>query len=252
MQRFRVDEGRIIAGIPNRARRSPLQVRDKKGFVSHATGATSDAFDGRVDGVDHTEADDAASVPRRALPQLMACRAAACGWRVPCFIRWPGKTKAGSVLDGIVSHQDRLPTFLAAAGDAGISQNLLNGYKADNKTYKVHVDGLNRGAKESPRKSFFYSSDGELMALRRESRRGKRLKKDPLRADARRANGSAHGVPQRSESGVVPQCTNWGCDPLTLSRTAARSASLTRSRTASPICSLTPSPSRSRSASVMR
>ena len=39
-------------------------------------------------------------------------------WRVPAFIRWPGKIKAGTVLNGIVSHQDMLPTLLAAAGRA--------------------------------------------------------------------------------------------------------------------------------------
>ena len=32
-------------------------------------------------------------------------------------MRWPGKIKAGSILNGIVSHQDMLPTLLAAAGD---------------------------------------------------------------------------------------------------------------------------------------
>ena len=32
------------------------------------------------------------------------------------FLRWPGKIKAGSVLNGIVSHIDMLPTLLAVAG----------------------------------------------------------------------------------------------------------------------------------------
>ena len=41
-------------------------------------------------------------------------------WRVPAFLRWPGKIKAGSVLNGIVSHQDMLPTLLAAAGDPDV------------------------------------------------------------------------------------------------------------------------------------
>jgi arylsulfatase A-like enzyme len=36
-------------------------------------------------------------------------------WRVPCFMRWPGKIPAGSVLNGIVTHQDMLPTLVAAA-----------------------------------------------------------------------------------------------------------------------------------------
>jgi arylsulfatase A-like enzyme len=34
-------------------------------------------------------------------------------WRVPAFFRWPGRIKAGSVLNGIGSHQDMLPTLLA-------------------------------------------------------------------------------------------------------------------------------------------
>jgi arylsulfatase A-like enzyme len=94
-------------------------------------------------------------------------------WRVPSFLRWPGKIKAGSVLNGICSHQDMLPTLLAAAGDPDINQKLLNGYQAGGKTFKVHIDGLNllpylTGAeKESPRKFIFYmSDDGEVMALR--------------------------------------------------------------------------------------
>ena len=49
------------------------------------------------------------------------------GWRVPCFMRWPGKIKAGSVLNGIVSHIDMFPTLLAAAGNPDVTKQLLNG-----------------------------------------------------------------------------------------------------------------------------
>jgi arylsulfatase len=94
-------------------------------------------------------------------------------WRVPAFIRWPGKIKAGTVLNGIVCHQDMLPTLVAAAGDPDINQKLLTGYKAGNKTFKVHIDGVNQLAyitgqvKESPRNAFFYvSDDGGVMAVR--------------------------------------------------------------------------------------
>jgi arylsulfatase len=94
-------------------------------------------------------------------------------WRVPCFMRWPGKIKAGTVLNGIVCHQDMLPTLLAAAGDPDVSQKLLTGYRAGDKTFKVHIDGTNvlpylTGAvKESPRDYFFYvSDDGGIMAVR--------------------------------------------------------------------------------------
>ena len=95
------------------------------------------------------------------------------GWRVPAFMRWPGKIKAGSVFNDVCSHQDWLPTFLAAAGDADISKKLLEGHKVGDKTFKVHIDGYNLlpyltgEAKESPRKFFFYiSDDGDIMALR--------------------------------------------------------------------------------------
>ena len=95
------------------------------------------------------------------------------GWRVPAFIRWPGKIKPGTVLNGIVSHQDMLPTLLAIAGEPDINQKLLAGYKAGGKTFKVHIDGVNMvpyitgQVKESPRTSFFYmSDDGEVMAVR--------------------------------------------------------------------------------------
>jgi arylsulfatase len=95
------------------------------------------------------------------------------GWRVPSFIRWPGQIKPGTVLNGIVSHQDMLPTLLAAAGDPDVKDKLLKGYKVGNKTFKVHIDGFNMlpyvtgQVKESPRTVFFYmSDDAEVMAVR--------------------------------------------------------------------------------------
>jgi arylsulfatase len=95
------------------------------------------------------------------------------GWRVPAFVRWPGKIKAGTVLNGVVSHQDWLPTLLAAAGEPEISKQLLTGYKVDHKSFKVHIDGLNMlpyltgEVAESPRKSFFYiSDDGDVLGIR--------------------------------------------------------------------------------------
>ncbi len=95
------------------------------------------------------------------------------GWRVPAFVRWPKKFKAGTVLNGIVSHQDWLPTLLAAAGAPGVSAKLVEGYKVGDKTYKVHIDGINMlpyltgDAKESPRNFFFYiSDDGDILAIR--------------------------------------------------------------------------------------
>jgi arylsulfatase len=92
---------------------------------------------------------------------------------VPFFLRWPGKVKPGSVFNDIVSQQDWLPTFLAAAGEAKIYEKLLEGHRIGGKTYKVHLDGYNllpyltREVRESPRKFFFYiSDDGDILAVR--------------------------------------------------------------------------------------
>jgi len=95
------------------------------------------------------------------------------GWRVPALIRWPGIIKPATVSNEMFSHQDMLPTLLAAAGEPDVVDKLKKGYKAGNKTFKVHIDGWNlmpywKGdVKENPRKGFLYwSDDGDLMALR--------------------------------------------------------------------------------------
>ena len=94
-------------------------------------------------------------------------------WRVPCAIRWPGVIKPGTVSNEIYSHQDMLPTLVAAAGEPDIVAKCKKGYKAGSKTFKVYLDGFNIGphlkgeVKENPRPGFLYWSDeGDLMALR--------------------------------------------------------------------------------------
>jgi len=93
-------------------------------------------------------------------------------FRVPCMVRWPGVIKPGTVSNEIISHLDWLPTLLAAAGETGIKEKLLKGHKAGNKTFKVHLDGYNflpnfKDEAKCPRIEYFYfSDDGDLMALR--------------------------------------------------------------------------------------
>ena len=94
-------------------------------------------------------------------------------YRVPAMVRWPGKIKAGSVSNDIMSHMDWMPTLLAAAGDADVKDKLLKGYQIGKMNYKVHLDGYNflpyLTGKEAkgPRESFFYfSDDGDLTAMR--------------------------------------------------------------------------------------
>ena len=95
------------------------------------------------------------------------------GWRVPCFMRWPGKIEAGSVLNGIVSHIDMFPTLLAAAGNPDVTRQLLDGCTVGNMNYNVHLDGydmndyLTGATQESPRNAIVYfSDDAEVIAVR--------------------------------------------------------------------------------------
>ena len=95
------------------------------------------------------------------------------GFRVPCMVRWPGKIKAGTVSNEIMSNLDWAPTLLAAAGEPDIKQKLLKGHKAAGKKFKVHLDGYNflpyltGDEMTGPRVEFFYfSDDGDLLALR--------------------------------------------------------------------------------------
>ena len=94
-------------------------------------------------------------------------------YRVPAFVRWPGHFPAGTSLNGIVSHQDWLPTFAAAAGAPDISAQLLKGTTINGRTYHNHIDGLNMldyltgAADRSPREWFAYvNDDGEIVAIR--------------------------------------------------------------------------------------
>ena len=66
------------------------------------------------------------------------------GFRVPMIIRWPGKMPAGKVENGIISGLDWFPTFVAAAGNPNIVDELKKGKQLGDRTYKVHLDGYNQ------------------------------------------------------------------------------------------------------------
>jgi arylsulfatase A-like enzyme len=94
-------------------------------------------------------------------------------FRVPCFVRWPGKFPAGKVRSDIVTHQEWLPTLLAAAGEPDIVEKLKAGCQVDGKYFHVHIDGnnilpyLTGETDKSPRNYFFYvDDDGQLTAFR--------------------------------------------------------------------------------------
>ena len=100
-------------------------------------------------------------------------------WRVPAMVRWPGQIAEGQVSNEIVHHMDWLPTFLAAAGNESIKEDLLDGVtlpEMAGREYRVHLDGYNilpmltGETDESPRQEIFYfTDDGDLAALRFEN-----------------------------------------------------------------------------------
>jgi len=94
-------------------------------------------------------------------------------YRVPAFIRWPGHFPAGTTLNGIVAHEDWLPTFAAVAGNPDIKDQLAKGVELNGRKYRNHVDGYNQldylsgKVKESPRSEFMYvNDDGQIVAIR--------------------------------------------------------------------------------------
>jgi arylsulfatase len=95
------------------------------------------------------------------------------GYRVPLVVRWPGVIQPGTEINDIISHEDWLPTLLAAAGQSNVKDSLLKGASFAGATYKVHLDGYNllpyfKGeTKEWPRREFIYwTGGGEPAGLR--------------------------------------------------------------------------------------
>ena len=94
------------------------------------------------------------------------------GFRVPAAVRWPGVVKQGTVINDIFSHEDWVPTLLAAAGDKDIKEKLKKGHQAAGKTFKTHLDGYDQTAllsgkgKGSRDEILYFDAGGNLNALR--------------------------------------------------------------------------------------
>jgi len=93
------------------------------------------------------------------------------GFRVPMIIRWPGKVPAGKVENSVVSGLDWFPTFVAAAGNPNIIEELKNGKRLGDRTYKVHLDGYDQtdlitGKGPSKRNEIWYFTETTLSAAR--------------------------------------------------------------------------------------
>ena len=94
-------------------------------------------------------------------------------YRVPAMVRWPGKIQPGVVSNEIMHHMDWLPTFAAIAGNDKIKEELKEGTKLGNKSFKNQLDGYNflpylTGKEDKGRREeiFYFTDDGDLAALR--------------------------------------------------------------------------------------
>ena len=97
------------------------------------------------------------------------------GMRVPQMVKWPNTIKPGTIYNDIMSQEDWMPTLLAAAGVPDVKEKLAskNGYKANGKDFRVHLDGYNfmpyfQGKEEQgPRHEIMYfAASGMFNAVR--------------------------------------------------------------------------------------
>jgi arylsulfatase len=89
------------------------------------------------------------------------------------MVRWPGQIKPGTVINDIFSHEDWVPTLMAAAGDPDIKAKLKKGgHRAAGKRFKTHLDGYDQtavltgkgpGARDE---IFYFDAGGNLNAVR--------------------------------------------------------------------------------------
>ena len=104
------------------------------------------------------------------------------GFRVPCLVRWPGVIKPGTIINDIMSQEDWMPTFLAAAGEPDIVEKLKQGYEANGRDL------------QDPRRRL--QLPAVLQGRGQESRR------------ARRSITSGRGASSTPSAGTTGRCTS--------------------------------------------
>ena len=95
------------------------------------------------------------------------------GFRIPMMVRWPDVIKPGTIYNDIISLLDWFPTLCAAAGVPDIKEKMAQGFSANGKKFKVHLDGYNfmpyfeGKVSAGPRDAIYYfDQGGNLNAIR--------------------------------------------------------------------------------------
>lgn len=123
------------------------------------------------------------------------------GFRVPALVRWPGVIEPGTVINDIFHHMDWIPTLMAAIGEPDIVNKLKEGYEANDKTFKVHLDGYNqlpllKGDGPGVRNEIHYiSDDGDYAAVRYGRWKISFLTQDHMGMDVWDASYNEHRAP---------------------------------------------------------
>ncbi|HSM06417.1 MAG TPA: arylsulfatase [Longimicrobiales bacterium] len=87
------------------------------------------------------------------------------GIRVPSMLRWPGKVKPGTILNGIQGHQDMFTSLAAAAGVPDVADRMM-------EQKKQYIDGVNNveywtGERDtSARRHIFHYNESKLASMR--------------------------------------------------------------------------------------
>ena len=91
------------------------------------------------------------------------------------MVKWPGTIKPGMLVNTTMSHEDWMPTLLAAAGVPDVKERLASedGYQANGKKFRVHLDGYNfkpffegKTEKGPRREIMYFAASGMLNAIR--------------------------------------------------------------------------------------
>ena len=134
------------------------------------------------------------------------------GYRVPTMIKWPGVIKPGTVINDIGAHEDMLTTFLAAAGDKTVTDDLLKGRKIG----EHELQGPSRRLRPRPGaagRGRLAAQGVHLLDRRRQRRRAalRQLEDHVPRAGGRRPRRCGRS---RSSQLRAPKLTNLRMDPF--------------------------------------
>jgi arylsulfatase A-like enzyme len=86
-------------------------------------------------------------------------------------VKWPGRIPAGVSTGEFMTMEDWVPTIMSMLGQPELAKQLLDGHPVGNRTYKVHIDGVDQtdilmGKGPTKRREFYYFTETTLHGAR--------------------------------------------------------------------------------------